>query len=369
MYGSEQLVKAIRERIGRSADQAIRFRDYMQMCLYEPECGYYSSDRVKIGRSGDFYTSASIGGLIGETLADYIASQTAVRDAGGAATITEWGGGNGRLARQLLDRLEAAYPDFYAGITYISIEKSPVHLAMQQEELSGHRDRVRWMTEQEWLNGAPWNGAFIISNELVDAMPVHRIQALQGRLMELYVEWDEGRDRFAEKPLREAEKPVADYLAAQGAVLREGQLAEVNLDGSRWIAEAGSALGSGQIITIDYGDAAEELYAPHRMKGTFLCYRRHAASDDPYAAPGETDMTAHVNFTALIEAGERSGLRLKEYKTQKQFLVDNGILHKLQNTLNPDPFSPEAKRNRAIRQLLLSDQMSELFKVLVQEKR
>lgn len=123
-----------------------------------------------------------------------------------------------------------------------------------------------------------------------------------------------------------------------------------------------------ELITIDYGDVREELYAPHRMNGTFLCYRKHQAYDLPLLYPGEQDMTSHVNFSTLIDAGRECGLNQFQLMTQKQFLVENGLLNRLQPHDAADPFSPAAKRNRAIRQLLISDQMSELFKVLIQKK-
>jgi SAM-dependent MidA family methyltransferase len=122
------------------------------------------------------------------------------------------------------------------------------------------------------------------------------------------------------------------------------------------------------IITIDYGDRSGELYAEHRMNGTLLCYRDHRAYDDPYAFPGEQDITSHVNFDACIRTGEQTGITDWTYKSQKQFLVDAGILDRLANTATLDPFSQAARNNRMIRQLLLSDGMSELFKVLVQYK-
>lgn len=370
--GNHDLIRAIVRRIEQSPERAIPFRDYMEQCLYDPQHGYYMSDRVKIGREGDFYTSSSIGTIMGEVLARYIASQEAAMGHESPFIIVEWGGGSGKLARQLLDELKRLDDGrAYGRMTYISIEKSPRHRELQSSELTGHGDRVLWMTEAQWLQSGPWNDAIVISNELLDAFPVHRVQSLGGRLYELYVGWNERTQSFEEKPCRPIAEGDAlyDYIRAQGVSLHEGQQLEVNLHALQWLDRVSGALGSGQIVTIDYGDRVEELYAEHRMLGTIVGYRRHTATGDLFAAPGMQDMTAHVNFSVLIREGERLGLRLKGYMTQKQFLLDNGILELLQDAFGADPFSEAARRNRSIRQLLLSDRMSELFKVLIQQKR
>lgn len=120
-------------------------------------------------------------------------------------------------------------------------------------------------------------------------------------------------------------------------------------------------------MIIDYGDVSDELFAAYRMRGTLMCYHHHRANDNPYESPGEQDITAHVNFSELIYAARNLGFREIQYMTQKQFLIEAGIMDLLQEHSNRDPFSPEAKKNRSIRQLLMSDQMSELFKVLILE--
>ncbi|ULL17614.1 SAM-dependent methyltransferase [Paenibacillus sp. H1-7] len=371
IQGNPQLVRSIVEQIRRSPDQAISFHDYMEQCLYHPEYGYYMSDRTKIGREGDFYTSSSIGTIMGEVLARYIASQAAYFGPGAALRVVEWGGGTGRLARLILDELKRLDTDLYERTAYISVEKSERHRAMQQDALTEHEGRVQWMTDEQWRSQGPWENVIILSNELLDAFPVHRIQWIGGRPYELYVEWDESGQAFAEQPFRlvEEDEPLGTYLHVQEVDFQEGQQLEVNLHALDWIRSIGAAVGRGQLITVDYGDQAEELYAEHRMKGTIIGYRSHMASEQFYSAPGWQDITSHVNFTALIRAGEHAGLRLKSCTTQKQFLLENGILQMLQDAMGADPFSEAARRNRSIRQLLLSDQMSELFKVLVQEKR
>ncbi|WP_240416987.1 class I SAM-dependent methyltransferase [Paenibacillus periandrae] len=375
MQDNHKLLEIIRECIRQNPQQTISFRDYMELCLYHPELGYYTSSRDKVGKTGDFYTSTSIGGLLGEVLAQYIAGQTS--QAWGTAeqplTLVEWGGGNGGLAQQVLDELKRRYSDVYARISYISVEISPHHRRLQAESLAEHliAGRVSWMTEEEWEANGPWQRTIVFSNEFHDALPVHQVQIKQGQAQEIGVTWDEAGAQFKEVlvPVKAGSSLDIYIKALETEVsLLDNQRFEVNLGAPAWISRVGQNLDSGQIVAIDYGDCAAEIYSEHRMNGTLMCYRNHVAADDPYATPGEQDMTAHVNFTALIRAGLEVGLQAEQLMTQKQFLVENGLLEKLQDSYSTDPFSPVARRNRAVRQLLLSDQMSELFKVLILKK-
>ncbi|WP_019533043.1 class I SAM-dependent methyltransferase [Paenibacillus ginsengihumi] len=362
------MLQTIRERIARSPAGAIRFSEYMSLCLYEPEQGYYMRPRPKLGPQGDYYTSASIGTLMGETLAAYAASRIRLWPDDGQVTIAEWGGGDGKLARSLLDELQSAYPSIYERLAYVSVEASPYHRLLQADRLKPHESIVRIMDEAEWNAVPSWEKTFVLSNELLDAMPVHIVSLRQEGWRELHVAWDEQAEALAERWLPVTDRRLAAYIQGKRLPERQGQRFEVNLAAADWIGATLRRLRSGEIVTIDYGDTASELWAEHRMNGTLLCYRNHQASDTPLQAPGEQDMTAHVNFTDVLEAGEAAGACETVYMSQKQFLVENGLLHKLRQPVASDPFGPEARRNRSIRQLLLSDGMSELFKVVIQRK-
>jgi SAM-dependent MidA family methyltransferase len=238
----------------------------------------------------------------------------------------------------------------------------------QLEELGEHRC-VRFAGPDDWLGEAEGSPLLVFSNELLDAFPVHRIERKDGKLLEWYVGWDESGSCFRTVLLPlDPNGAAAAYMQRERITIREGQWIEANPAASDWIGRMGAAIEQGALITIDYGDVAEELYAAHRMRGTFLCYRNHQASDDPYACPGEQDMTSHVNFTACLRAGREAGFAADSLRTQKQFLLDEGVLELLVAHSGTDPFGPEARRNRAVRQLLLGDSMNELFKVLVQTK-
>lgn len=364
------LSEAILTEINRNPNKAIPFRDYMELCLYHDTLGYYNRDSEKVGKEGDFYTSVSIGSIMGEVLGDFfirMAQQQSGPDE--PFTIVEWGGGTGRLAGLILDTIAERAPELYSRLDYMMFEVSPYHRKRQLMELARHPN-VRHAETDDGFETIPQRSVVVFSNELLDAFPVHRIERKDGLLHEWHVGWDDSKGTFAEKLLPlDQDGPAAVYMELQGIMIREGQIIEVNPAAADWIRRAGARLRHGTLVTIDYGDTAEELYASHRMKGTFLCYRNHQAYDDPFAYPGEQDMTAHVDFTACIRAGEDAGFTEWSLRTQKQFLIDEGVLDMLVAHDGRDPFSQQSRRNRAVRQLLVSDQMSELFKVLVQTKK
>ncbi|GIP36376.1 class I SAM-dependent methyltransferase [Paenibacillus sp. J2TS4] len=366
--GNLRLIDWIRSRMSEGPHKAISFKDYMKECLYHPEYGYYMSDKAKIGKDGDFYTSASVGGIMGIMMARLL-SKLSRQWQGRPIDWVEWGGGEGQLAKQILDEVQQSNPGLYKQLTYIVVEKSRNHSQSQKERLAPHSSVVRFMDEEQWWREGSRKQTIILSNELLDAFPVHRVRRFNGRVEEQWVYWDEGQERLASCWQPAADPRLVRYLKRENIHLSDGQTAEINLEADDWIRLQAARLEEGSLVTVDYGDLAEELYSPHRMNGTLMCYRNHAAMDQPLEYPGEQDLTAHVNFTACIRAGVEEGIEEWNLMTQKQFLVEQGILELLQNHSGSDPFGPEARRNRAVRQLLLSDQMSELFKVLIQTKK
>ncbi|MFD0869861.1 Uncharacterized ACR, COG1565 [Chlamydia abortus] len=364
--GKKPLIDWIRRRLEASPEKAATFRDFMEWCLYQPDYGYYMSEKSKVGRDGDYYTSAAIGGVMGIMVARLML-KLSESWRGGRIVWVEWGGGTGQLAKQILDEVRSSDPEIYERLTYFVIEKSPFHLQRQRETLLDHQQAVCFIDEELWEKEGS-RRTVIFSNELLDAFPVHRVQWSEGRLKEQRVYWNEEEGRFASRWTPAEDKRLERYLERNQITLTEGQTAEINLSAEEWIGRQAARLEEGSLVTVDYGDVAEELYSQHRMNGTLMCYRDHLAGDYPLEHIGEQDMTSHVNFSACIRAGQESGIREWSLMTQKQFLVEQGIFSLLQNHSGSDPFSPEARRNRAVRQLLISDGMSELFKVLVQTK-
>jgi len=365
------LVALLKEKIRESPLRAIPFREYMDLCLYHPEYGYYSQPKPKIGKDGDFYTSSSIGPVMGQTLAAFIVHMLPI-DRGEPWVLVEWGGGRGRLTKHMLDEIRALAPDRYKLMSCELIEQSGYHRDLQRETLRDHEGKIRFVDGGKWLADADPRYTVIVANELLDAFPVEIVEFEPGGWRQIYVAWDDALGTFKELPVPLTDpdllRYISRYIESGPHAPRPGQRAEIGLSAAGWLRDAAVRIAAGMIVTIDYGDVAEELYAPHRMRGTLLCYRKHLAYDNPYIFQGEQDITSHVNFSALIQAGEEAGIRHWTFETQKRFLVRAGILDRLQNDASSDPFSAAARSNRAIRQLLWSDGMSELFKVLVQYK-
>lgn len=361
-----ELLQEIIGLIAAKPDHAITFREYMALCLYHPVHGYYMQERKKIGREGDFYTSSSIGTVMGDMLGDMYIRWAAEYADQEPVTLVEWGGGDGTLARHILERVRHKQPTLYDRTELIMIEQSAYHRTLQRKQLAEHR--VRWMNEREWCEAGAWRRVYVWANELLDAMPVHRVKMTEHGLQEIAVTWDQHEERLLEV-LRPLSDEVRSYVTRHNIQLVVGQVAEINTDAEHWINRLGKHIADGHVTLIDYGDEATEIYAPHRMLGTLMCYRNHLATADPYVHVGEQDITAHVDFTACRRAAEAAGFEEVRIETQAAYLLRGGVLDWLQDHYDPDPFSPVARRNRSIRQLLISDQMSELFKVMTAVKR
>jgi SAM-dependent MidA family methyltransferase len=378
----ESLQEAIRQavaasaRIGRTRDgqicRCITFRDYMSLCLYHPDHGYYRSGTSRIGRDGDFYTSAYIGDIMGELLAErlaLIASQ--LFPDGRPVEAMDWGGGTGRLGCQMLQtwhRLGEAGRRFCLTV----VEDNPEHRRqagelLGQEILAGNARVIS--SEQAELEDRQGRSCFVVANELLDAFPVHRVVQEDGRLWEWAVHWEEAGGALESCLTEPSDARLTEWLDRQQVRLAEGQTTEVGLEAAEWTALLAAKLGDAVLVLIDYGDSTAELTGPHRMDGTLLCYEGHRVHNDPFRNPGNQDLTAHVDFDLIRYFASAAGWQEKEYGTQKQFLVNSGILTKLSEHDVADPFHPVVRRNRAIRQLLLSDGMSELFKVHIWVKQ
>ena len=374
--GTDQLIQYIRSAMKDSPLQHISFARYMELCLYHPQAGYYMKDRPKIGKEGDFYTSSNLGSMMGEMLAEKIAhiiEENFHKVKNEQVRIVEWGAGTGRLGVQILETLKVQYPEKYRRIAYTIVEQSDYHRQLSQHHFDKAEKQAEWWTEAQFYERKDHYPVIVIANELLDAFPVERVRYQegehgQGTLEQQYVSWDESSASFVAKWCDAApnlEAYVREHVLERGIQLRAKQELEVNLGARTWIRKMATAIHQGFCIIIDYGDQTKELAASHRMKGTLICYHRHLAHDNPYINVGDQDITAHVDFTVLANEASESGFAPTFYGTQKYFLMEAGLLKQLQEHYTADPFDPIAKRNRAIRQLLLSDQMSELFKVWI----
>ena len=353
------LKAAIREAI-REAGGAIPFREFMALALYHPALGYYASAREKIGRSGDYLTSPELTPLFGAMLGRQLREMWERLGRPERFGAVEAGPGTGVLARGVLSWAGRAAPDFAQALRYTLVETSAALAERQRATLAAEGLAAEWRSDLP----AAVTGC-IFSNELLDALPVHRVAVKGGALREVYVTVD--GDGFAEE-LRDPAPDVSAYFDALGLLPGDGCLAEVNLEAPRWVASAAGALGRGYVITFDYGYEAAELYVPWRTDGTLLCFYRHNPSSDPYARIGRQDITTHVDFTTVRRAGEEAGLRTLGLTTQSQFLAALGIGEALQPPSGDEPKMEEYfARRRAVTELLDPGGLGRI-KVLVQAR-
>lgn len=346
---SEGLVAVIRDAI-ETAGGWISFARYMELALYAPGLGYYAAGAEKLGAAGDFVTAPEISPLFARSLARQAAQIVAAT----GGSVLELGAGSGRLAAELLLALEAleALPDQYA-----ILEVSADLKARQRERIAATAPHLA--ARAVWLSELPerWRG-LVLANEVLDALPVHLVVNDGARWQERGVSWV-GALRWQDNEI------TAPELAAALAHLPDspGYLTEVNLAGPRLTASLGEMLESGTLLFIDYGFGRREYYHPQRAAGTLMCHYRHHAHDDPFFLPGLQDITAHVEFTAIAEAGIDHGLALQGYTTQARFLLNCGITELVQAVPAQDTatYLPIVA---GVQKLLAPSEMGELFKAL-----
>ena len=345
------LAEIIKEKIQKQGP--ISFRDFMDFALYHPSFGYYNSDKNKIGKKGDYYTSPVLSSLFGSMIAKQIEEMWEVMGKN-PFTIAEYGAGTGALCDDILTFLKKN-PALFDDLKYCIIEKSST---MQQLEKNRLSEKVTWhesISEINELNGC------VLSNELLDNFPVHKV-VMKEELMEVFVDYEDG---FVEI-LRPASKQLSDYFLQQNIILPQGYCTEVNLAAIDWITEVGGTVKTGFVLTIDYGFAAGELYNSSRNSGTLVCFKDHKVNYSPYSYIGEQDITVHVNFSALDIWGKENGLELTGFTTQNHFLRSLGLMNYLRN-MELEATDEKSKASIfQINKLLL--EMGNKFKVLIQQK-
>jgi len=353
------------QTLARSA--RITFERYMALCLYHPEHGYYVQGAERTGVAGDYFTSSDLHPVFARLVARQAVEMWEILGRPRRFIWVEMGAGRGLFARDFLEWVKLRWPEFDRVLEYVVVEPGPPVQARLRERFAaaGLQDRIQMASTLEEL--PPVTGCFF-SNELADAFPVAVITRFQGRLKEVYLH-AEG------EALVERLGPISNSAVA-GAVARyahegveEGCRIEVSLAAMQWIRSVAEKLAQGFVVTIDYGDLAERLYVPERSAGTLMAYHRHVACEDLLAAPGEQDLTAHVNFSALIDAGREKGLEETGFTTQERFLLALGEGNEFQDLYEPD--ATEAKRLQArlqLKRLLYPEGMGGLFKVLVQHR-
>ena len=369
------LEEIIIEKIKREGP--ITFETFMDMALYYPELGYYSSAETTIGRAGDFYTSPHLHPVFGAVLGRQLMEMWTVMGKPSVFHSVEVGAGSGYLCRDILEYLHDPSKDislaqdksdFLRSLRYVIVEPY-LHFEERQRELLGDiAKNVVWIKSlkklndknvipakagiqrikapsirlsttdlkkkktTDWIPGQARNDVpgictegitgCIFSNELLDAFPVHLVE-MGDELKEIYVDFN-GQE-FVEVKKGPGSAELTNYLKEFSVALQSGYRTEINLKIKSWLEEAGAALSKGFLLTIDYGYSAREYYSEERTKGTLLCYHNHQFNEDPYRNTGGQDITAHVNFSSLKKWGEELGLMTIGYCPQGTFLVAAGI--------------------------------------------
>ena len=341
----------------------LTFAEYMEECLYHPEFGYYSHAGAR--RMADFYTSVDVHPIFGRLLARQFAEMWEGLGRPQPFLLVEAGAGEGRLAAHVLDFASQKLAGFYRALQYVAVERSAALREAHEAHLADHRASGRAVTAGELPQRI--SAGCIFSNELLDAMPVHRVERADGGLRELYVGLEEGRLCGQAGPL--SSPTLEEYLSAQRVELQPGQQAEIGLAAARWMEDAGRRLGRGFLLTVDYGHPARELYNERHVRGTLLAYHKHRADEDYFRAPGEQDLTAHVNFSALELWGARAGLQRTGLVAQANFLLALGRGNELADLYDEGQGGTERVRARLqFKTLIHPEGMGETFQVLVQHR-
>ena len=347
---SQRLTELLRAEIAR-AGGAIPFARFMELALYAPELGYYSAGKHKFGAAGDFVTAPELGPVFAQCLARQCAQILGELQNG---DILEAGAGSGALAVQLLLELERIGQ---LPARYRILEISSALRARQQAlftEMAPHL-----LKRIEWLNGLPSGGfrGIVLGNELLDAMPVERFRVVANDVAQLQVGWAENRFIWCET---RAESVLRDRVTALD--LPEDYVSEIGLAAEGWVSSVADILEQGVLLLVDYGFPRHEFYHPQRAAGTLMCHYRHRVHDDPLMFVGLQDITAHVDFTAIAQAGTESGLGLLGYASQALFLLGCG----LDEITARAPLDARAQLTltNEIKKLTLPHEMGELFKVI-----
>lgn len=330
----------------------LSFHDFMEMALYYPKLGYYTSDKEKFGKKGDYYTSPVLSNMYGELIGMQLGEMWQIMDSN-PLVIVEYGAGSGALCAGILRYLKKNEA-LYNNLKYYIIEKSDSLRSTQQKCLY---EKVEWIGSINEL--AEFNGC-VLSNEVVDNFSVHQV-VMEDELMEVFVEYT---DKFTEV-LKPASEELKECLREQNICLPRGYRTEINLEARAWIKEIAANLQRGFVITIDYGFLSHELYVAGRRNGTLVCYHEHTVNADPYSNVGQQDITAHVNFSSLHFWGKKYGLECTGFCNQYYFLHSLGLADRLRELEKATGYENH-KAFYEVYKLLM--EMGTKFKVLIQQK-
>jgi SAM-dependent MidA family methyltransferase len=364
----------------------IPFSRYMELCLYHPELGYYSRNAEQFGKAGDFYTSSDVHAVFGRLLARQFEEIWRTLGSPAQIEVLELGPGRGLLAQDVLDWSERKFPDFFGALHYSLSERSPALRGKLRETLARFvsSERVSLLPGEDSGNaGKRMTGKgttsvvpndavlgralarevplLIFANEFFDALPVEIVSTRGSVRISIH-------DNHFVETWAPASVEEQDFVDRYSVRPEAGERIEVPLLAHRCISNLSASIRTGVIIAIDYGYTRQEQLAG-RHRGTVMAYRQHSATPDPYEAPGEQDITAHVNFTALAAAVEENGMEAQPLLTQSQFLMGIGERNQFGDVFEECRLPQErAKVALQLKHLVTPAGMGESFQVLVAAK-
>ncbi|GBE06645.1 hypothetical protein BMS3Abin10_02302 [bacterium BMS3Abin10] len=336
----------------------ITFEAFMDMALYYPGLGYYTSKKTSIGREGDFYTSSHLHLMFGAMLGKQLEEMWDAMGRPSDFHAVEIGAGAGWLCKDIQGYLRGR--DIFDSLNYTIVELDPVMADKQKVLLADLAEKVKWISSLSELKDIR---GCIFSNELLDAFPVHMVE-MDKQLKEIYVSLEGGK--LIEQLQVVTNSNMPDYFKLFSVNIPDGYRTEINLRIRDWLRQAGAVLSEGFILTIDYGYTAKEYYDEERSKGTLLCYHRHEVNEEPFQNIGQQDITAHVNFSSLKLWGEDTGMQTLGYCPQGTYLVALGIDEAITELYGNSPDYEDEVRK--IKGLIFPQGMGESHQVMIQYK-
>ena len=340
----------------------ITFAEFMEMVLYYPDLGYYTSLKERVGARGDFYTSPATHPIFGALISIQLEQMWHLLGQPARFTVVEMGAGKGLLAHDILNYSTCLSSDFTNSLEYITQESGR---RQKIYRLRGGHIELCGMVPQQGTTLENITGC-LLSNELLDAFPTHKITIKDGHLKEIYVTFQ--GDEFIESIDEPSTPLLGQKLEEEGITLPEGYCTEINLSIGPWIENIACMLNRGFVLTIDYGYLASELYCSRRNRGSLMTYYRHTCQENPYVCIGDQDITSHVDFTSVIKAGYKAGLYSVGLTSQEQFLLNLGLRVFLEAMTDRRLDYQQYLANRfAMRELIRPEGMGD-FKVVIQGK-
>jgi SAM-dependent MidA family methyltransferase len=356
--------------LGEKIEQEIResgpipFSQYMELCLYHPELGYYSRNAERFGKAGDFYTSSDVHAVFGRLMARQFEEMWRILGSPPQIEILELGPGRGLFAQDVMDWSEKRFPEFFRSLHYSLVESSPVLRQRLQATLSRGFQSGKVSLVTQTMLPQPQQlkvPVIVFANEFFDALPVEVLSS-QG---ELHISEKDGQLFETWHP---ASAEAMEFVDRYSVHPEAGERIEAPLIAQRYMSKIASAIRHGFIVAIDYGYTQGEQLAG-RYRGTIAAYRQHSVSANPYEAPGEQDITAHVNFTALAAAVEKQGMHAQPLLTQSQLLLGIGECNQFADAFEECRLPQErAKVALQLKHLVTPTGMGETFQVLIASK-